>query len=433
MLRRIWAAFEVAVPRGLVAASTIVAAAITNPHAIGLLSWASLALTLYLALTDQPIRHIAISAIKTSSGQRFLRRYMFFSGSVGLLSMSISIWGIAVVFGLSTAGRDFLSLVPLIVVPVARAVAVEPTAVSQRDGRWGRISLYRTIGALTGAAIGLPIVLINKSIVGACIALAASEVTYALIIVASIARVPTRLPGVNLGLTSRTEPAGSREDYFTSYRHMTLYSAIGWLQGLSERVLVGLWAGTGSLGIYSLGTAVGRSSGEAIAASQPNVLRTELARGEPRSDSDIKKMLGKDLRGGLVLTVCNAIAVVVITTYVLPHIFGPSWATALHMVPILVLSTVPLAIAASSAPVHILRGNARIAFIAPAICLIFAPVTALAAINSLVMAAWLVLLRECVLALLQSLLMGRSAPWREVSFAMAVIAVGSLAVFAGAP
>ena len=103
------------------------------------------------------------------------------------------------------------------------------------------------------------------------------------------------------------------------------------------------------------------------------------------------------------------------------------------MAPILALSAIPLAVAASSAPVHIHRGKARIAYIAPAICLIFAPLIALAAMKSLLIAAWLVLLRECVLALLQSLLMGRLAPWREIGFVMLTVAAGSLAVFVAGP
>ena len=425
MLRRIWAAVEVVIPRGLVAASTIVAAAVTNPHAIGMLSWASLSLTLYLALADAPIRHVAISAIQTTDGRHFLRRYTLLSSSVGFLFMTIAIWVIADVFGVDTARGDFLSLAPLILVPVARAVAVVPTAVSQRDGWWGRISLYRTIGAVVGAAVGLPIVFIDRSIVGASIAFALSEITYAIIVtivVAGRGGAPS---------DGNSNPHESGQDFIVAYRHMTLYAAIGWLQGLSERVLVGLWAGTGALGVYSLGSAVGRSSGDAIAASQPTVLRTDLAQSAPRSDSEIRSMLGRNLRGSLVLTVSNAIVVIVVAIYALPHFLGPNWTAALQMVPILALSAIPLAIAASSAPVHVHRGNARVAYIAPSVCLIFAPLIALAAMNSLVIAACIVLLRECVLALLQSLLMGRSAPWREIGFAMLAVAVGAVALAPG--
>jgi O-antigen/teichoic acid export membrane protein len=386
-----------------------------------------------LALADAPIRHVAVSAIQTIDGQLFLRRYTLLASLVGFFFMSISIWTIADVFGTNTARVDFLSLAPLILVPVARAVAVQPTAVSQSEGLWGRISLYRMIGAVVGAALGLPIVLINNSIVGASIASALSEITYAIIVTIVVASRRGTTSDRTPILMARTDPLESGEDYFQAYRHMTLYSAIGWLQGLSERVLVGLWAGTGALGVYSLGTAVGRSSGDAIAASQPTVLRTDLAQNEPRSDGRIRKMLGRDIRNGLVLTVSNAIAVIALAIYVLPHFLGPDWTAALEMVPILALSAIPLAIAASSAPVQIHRGKARIAYIAPAICLIFAPLIALAAINSLVVAAWIVLLRECVLALLQSLLMGRVAPWREIAFAMLIVAAGSLAVFVAGP
>ena len=98
------------------------------------------------------------------------------------------------------------------------------------------------------------------------------------------------------------------------------------------------------------------------------------------------------------------------------------------MVPILALTGVPLAVAASSAPVHIQRGNSRVAYLGPAICLIFVPVIAAAAVASLVMAAWVVLIKDCVLAFIQAVLMGRATPWSEVVFAGFIVGLGSVAV-----
>lgn len=346
--------------------------------------------------------------------------------------MTVSVWIIAGAFGKDSTGTDFLSLAPLVFVPLARAIAIQPTAVLQHQESWRRVSAYRITGAVMGATIGLPIVLATRSIVGASTAWMTSEITYTLIICMSLA-LKKKSAGRQSVLTPSDDGGGRTIGYWSTYVHMALYSTLGWLQGQSERVLLGMWAGTSALGAYSLGTAIGRSAGDAIALSQPVVLRVDLSRSEPTSDCEIKRILGRNIRGGLLLTVASAIAVIIISVYLLPPLLGPSWSTALRMGPILALSAIPLAISASSAPVHIQMGKARIAYIAPAISLLFAPVVAVGAINSLTLAAWIVLLRECVLALMQSVLMRRAAPWREVSLALVIVALGSLAVIAIEP
>lgn len=428
MLRPIWAALENLVPRGLGALSTVVAALVTNPHAIGMLSWATLSLTFYQALTDQPIRHLGVPAIRTKAGRRFLARYAFLSSAVGAVSMSLAVLFIAHAFGLNDTRSDVLSLLPLVIVPVARGAAVTPTALAQLEGLWARISLHRTLGALIGAAIGLPIVLQTKSVVGACIAIAASEVFYTLFLRATVA-----LYRINQTRDAETfdEIEVSRresETFLSSYCHMALYSFIGWLQSLSERALVGFWAGTAALGTYSLGTAVGRSSGDAIAASQPTLLRTDLSKVQPNSNETVRAVLGRSLRVGIALALVNAALVTALAIYVLPRLLSPNWATALQMAPILALTAVPLIVAASSAPVHVHKGTSKVTYLAPAICLIFAPLTALTAVNTLVGAAWIVLIRECILAMLQAILMGRSAPWREIGVSFISVAIGAVTV-----
>jgi O-antigen/teichoic acid export membrane protein len=209
---------------------------------------------------------------------------------------------------------------------------------------------------------------------------------------------------------------------------MVMFSTLGWLSGQSERVLLGMWAGTAALGAYSFGSAVGRSAGEAIAASQPTVLRADLSRGDAPSNYELRQILGRNLRGGLYLTVGNAIAIIFISTFILPAVIDEQWNSALQMAPILALSAIPSAVAQSTAPVFIQKGRAQISYIAPAICLFFAPLVAVAALSSLTLAAWAVLLRECVLATIQSILLGRATPWPEVWLALTLVAAGSLTV-----
>jgi len=430
VLRQVWAAFGAIAPRGLLAASTIVAAAVTDPFEIGLYSWAIIALSLYSALTDLPIRHVAQIAIRTSSGRKFLERYAWWSSVVGLIL--IASWNliIAHLLGQESSGAGFLSLLPLVVIPVARAVAIQPTAAFELEGLWARVSLYRAIGAIVGAAVGLPIVLLAKSIAGACIAVMIAEFFYVALLYL--------MPVVNREKSWRkriTLEQGIQQNYRkesseSTYRYMAMYTGLGWLQSQSERVLLGMWAGTTALGVYSIGAAIGRSGGDAIASSQQAVLRVDLSRGKNQNDAAIKRVLSRSLRPGIVLAIANAFAVTFLSVFMLPRFLGAAWTGSLHMGPVLALSCIPLVVAASGATVHVQRERGRIAYIGPATAVLFAPLVAVAALHSLTTAAWIVLLRECVLALVHALLMGRAAPWREVAFALGSVALGSFILLA---
>lgn len=425
--RGIWAAVERVLPRGFLALTTVTAAAVTDPHAIGVYSWALLAVTFTATIADQPIRYTAVASIASPAGRDYLRRATLLAGSIGLVIISVANWTIASTLGADSKLSMLAVLAPLLLVPPAQAVGVQPTAVLQREGLWARVSLYRTIGALAGGGISIPVVLATRSIAGACIAVATSEVVYALLVSISVRRRPELMNNVE------SSDDGAHVSNWSTYRHMMVFSMLGWLQSQSERGLLGLWAGTSVLGGYSLGTAVGRSAGDSIATGQANVLRVDLSRHDAHSDTTIKKVFGASLRVELFLMVTSGVLTVIVSALVLRPVLGSKWATALQIVPILALTGIPLAIAASSAAVHVQRGRSRIAYIAPAICLLFAPLVAFVAMRSLTMAAWIVLLRECVLALTQSLLMGRATAWREVGIAGALVGLGSLAIVATWP
>ena len=421
LLQRFWAAFERIIPRGVVALATISAAAVTDPHSLGLYSWAVLALTLYSAFSDLPIRHIAVAHIGSRVGEMFLRRYAIVAGTAGLVIMTTACWIIASLVQPGDVG-GFMSLLPLALVPPAQALSTLPTAVLQLEGLWARVSAFRTGASLLGAGIGVPLVFVTRSVVGASIAVAASELAYALLVWLATRERPTP-PHSSEVITD------DRIGYWSAWANMSVYSVLGWLQGQSERGFLGLWAGTGALGAYSLGSAIGRSAGDAVAASQATVLRVDLSRTEAHSDDEIRMVVGRNLRAVVPIAAVSGLLTVLISKFTFERFLGSEWTSALSMVPILALTGIPLAVAASSAPVHIQRGKSHVAFLAPAICLLFAPVVGIAATTSLSLAAWTVLARECVLALMQSILMGRATPWREVGLAGLMVSVGAAAVF----
>ncbi|MCG7580089.1 oligosaccharide flippase family protein [Mycolicibacterium sp. OfavD-34-C] len=406
--------------------ATITAAAVTDPHSVGLYSWAVLALTFYQSVSDLPIRQIAVGLIGVDGGERFLRRYAIYSGGLGLCFMSFAVTSVSILSSRGLAINQLLELLPLTLVPVAQAIATRPTAVLQHDGSWGRVSFCRTSAALAAVAIGVPTVLAFHSIIGACVAVMVAELLNSILIRRASRALRYSDYSHHRSSTSSSNIANSSN--IADYWHMAVYSVLGWLQAQSGRVLLGAWAGTSTLGSYSLGYSVGRSAGDAIAASQANILRVDLTRQRAKVDLEIRAIVAANLRAGLALSVISASGAVIFSYFVLHPILGAEWDSALSMVPILALTAVPMAIASSSAPVHVHRGNARIAFIAPAVCLLFAPAIAVAAISSLVLAAWTVLLRECVLASLQAIFMGKATPWREVAYAAAVIVTGALAI-----
>lgn len=315
------------------------------------------------------------------------------------------------------------TLLPLMLVPPAQALAVRPTAELQLLGLWGSVSIWRTVGSLVGVGVGVPIVLLTHSVLGACLAIAAAEVLNTALVYSFAKRHRYKL-----AVMAQRNPRPT--DSWSTYRHMALYSALGWLQAQSGRVFLGAWAGTSALGSYSLGSSIGRSAGDAIAQSQANVLRVDLSRSAAVQDSAIREILRRNIRASMFLGAVSALAAVVISDLVFVRILGPEWYAALQMVPILAITAIPIAIAASSAPVHIHRGNSRIAWVAPAVCLLTAPLVALAAVSSLTLAAWVVLLRECLLAGLQAVFMGPATPWREIGFAAVAVAVSSCGVLA---
>lgn len=422
LLTRFWAAFERIVPRGVVALATVSAAAVTDPLSLGLYSWAVLAMTFYGALTDLPIRHIAVAHVGSPVGERFLRRYSLVSGIAGLATMTVVCWIVAIVVGSDgSVTKDFVNLLPLALVPPAQALSTLPTAVLQRAGLWAEVSGYRTVASLIGAGIGVPLVFVTRSVAGASIAIMASELTYAILLWLSTRHRDAPMLGEEGSLNDRI-------GYRSTWAHMSIYSVLGWLQSQSERGFLGLWAGTGALGAYSLGSAIGRSAGDAIASSQASVLRVDLSRRAACSDDEIRSVVGKNLRAAVPIAAGSGLLTVLIAKFAFAPILGPEWAGALAMVPILALTGIPISVAASSAPVHVQRGKANVSYFAPALCLIFAPVVGIAATSSLSLAAWAVLARECVLASAQTVLMGKAAPWREVGLAALVVTFGSVAV-----
>ncbi|MBU3749050.1 MAG: hypothetical protein FGM52_01125 [Mycobacterium sp.] len=398
----------------------MIAAAVTDPFQMGIYAWGFLAVSFIGSFSDYPMRICALQLTASTEGRRFLRRQTVVIGTASFAVLVCALCAIPTITGAESQFKTFCSLAPMLAVPVAWSASILPTIMLQIGGEWGRVSLARAISAIVGSGVGIPIVLATRSIIGPCTAVAIAELVYVLLIRRS-------RPREEESLQFCPDSAHAKEvaEFWPTYRHMALYASFGWLQGSADRWLIGLWAGTGALGIYSLGSAIGRSLGEVVAISQEGVVRVDLHARQARSDELIKQVLGRHLRATLLLSLATGVATIVFAELVFAPILGPQWNVALQLVPIFVLSTLPLAIACQSGPVHVQRGRSRIAAIAPGVCIAFAPLVGLAATHSLIAATWVYLIRECFFAGIQVSLLGRARPWLEVAAAAGIVTAGA--------
>ncbi len=295
----------------------------------------------------------------------------------------------------------FGSLAPLCLTPIFTAIATVPAARLQLAQRWSVITTGRTAAALAGTSAGVAVALMTSSIVGATLALLLSEAIFA----------------AHTYLGARAVPPVSNPEMATgavrAFLPMVCYSILGWGQGQMDRVLVGAFSGTASLGNLTVASSVARSAGDAVAASQANVLRVDLNHTQG-ADSAVREIVARSLRSSYWLCAATIIATIGATYFIVRPLLGASWELALAIVPILVLTTIPSAISWSAAPVHVHRGTAKRAMIAPSVGIVFAPVVAYLSTSGLELAAWAILAREMVLAITQVTLMGRAAPWGQV-------------------
>lgn len=416
-MRQAWAALERILPRALMALTSIVVAAVTSPGAVGAYAWGVLVLTLFQSLTDQPVRHVAIQSIGHKRGEGFLTSYAWLSSVVGAVIIGATAVIVDRLLVVPSSIPLFASLIPLAAVPTAMACAVRATARMQLANRWGAISLWRAVSSGVGVAVGAPTAIATQSILGASLTVLVSEGVFALAVVLSARRV--NLPE----MIDAESPARG------SFLHMQIYSMLGWSQSQLDRVFIGLFAATSALGGYSLASAVGRSAGDALGASQAAILRRDLSSMKSLDERDqVRSLLRKQFSMGSVLAFGGAIATIGATLFVLRPILGSEWSAALAMVPILSLSAIPSVISWSSAPIHIYSRRSGRSILAPVAGVLVAPLVALAALYSLPMAAWVILAREVVMALVQVSLMGRLAPWRRVAMIFILLAAVATAV-----
>lgn len=363
----------------------LLAAIFVSPEVLGLYTWAILGLTLLQSIFDVAVRQVAVGALGSRSGLGFLRRYARVYAVAGPLVMG------AIIFALLATHSPRLHasiwvLAPLLLAPLAMAVSTKSIAVLQAVGRWKTLASLQSLAVIGSLALSLPILLITRSIIGCVLQVTVVEVILAGLVTWKAGSEKVRLAALK---STRTP---DQADTLSRFKAASIYSALGWGQGQSDRVLIGILAGTARLGQYNLAWSVSRSLGDAVTNATINVIRPKILEGDGRSSPVVERLLARAtmlVAGTVTLTILG-------TEFILKPILGADWTNALEAVPIMALCTFPQVFAFSATIFLTKMGKLKWGIPAKILGLVLAGPIALAAIESLTFAAWLAVFREIV-------------------------------------
>ncbi|WP_185261399.1 lipopolysaccharide biosynthesis protein [Pseudarthrobacter sp. NBSH8] len=380
----LWSFIERIMPRAATALLMFLAAIYVSPSILGIYTWAILGFTLLQSVFDVAVRQVAVGALRTRSGLRFLVNYRTTFMVVGVL-----IIGVVIVSLLLTQPNHLHSsiwmLCPLAVAPIAMASGTKSVATLQSAGKWKALASAQSLSVLISLIISLPVVLMTRSIAGCVLQVSIVELIFAFMVV-RMAKA-TQIPASQyLGI-----PPASVVSQFSS---ASTYSALGWGQGQADRVLVGLLVGTAKLGQYNLAWSVSRSLGDAIVNASVNVIRPQILdkANDVDSQGDVRRLLS---RACLMITV-TIVLTIAGTEFILKPVLGDEWADALRAVPVMALCTYPQ-IFSYTATIYLTRlGKLRAGLLPKILGLLLAIPIALAAVSGLTFAAWLAVARELV-------------------------------------
>lgn len=398
---RLAAAFtERVLPRASSALTLLLLAWLATPELVGTLGWATLALTALRAVTDQAARQVVLEALQGAGGQSFLRHYRLLVGTVGPVVLVLACW-----FAASTAAdqtRVFLSLLPMALIPAAFAVSLEHVGNLQLQGKWNLLAKIQLVASVFALGPGLGLLWWRRDLLGIAVQAALSELIFAALLAVG---------GRSCRAASRGAPGSLR----TKFVMMSGYSALGWLQAQSDRALVGLAAGTPTLGQYSLGLSLARSAGDALAAASATMLRARLAITSEHNDpaecrAASHSLLMRALAGASGLS----LAVIVTVHWVVAPLLSEDWDDAIAMVPVMTLCTLPAVLAWSNAVLQLKANSGVTGTLGPAIGLVMSVPIAASATWSLTAAAWFALLREFMVVVVGFRTAGPFAPWRSL-------------------
>lgn len=395
----LWSFAERLVPRLASAVVSLTFAAIVGPTVYGYFSATLLVLLGIQAVTDSAVRQIAVSAVRTPDGQRFVRLYRSFApilivlGSVGAMSVFVATF---------MPAEIAVGLLPIPLAAAISTLSVATLARAQVAGQWKRIALAQSIGTSISCAIALPVAFSSVPILAPSVQVFLAESLFALGLAIIVRRLP---PTVG-------SPSTGSEHYLRSYRHAAYYSTLSWVQSQADRLLIGIISGPTVLGTYSLALALSRNVSDALSIGVVNVLRPQVL--DPHSapsDADVSALLASSLRRATLLLTAMTLAVCAFA-FVGPWVLGQDWARSLRLAPVLSVSAIPALVAWTLTPVLVRVGRLHTGSAARIVGLLIGVGAAFASLISLEVTAWLIVGREAIVAFIPALALARTIGWR---------------------
>lgn len=376
-------------PRGASALIMLLLASIVAPDVVGVYALGVLALTLFQSVTDGSVRQIAVKAIQSQEGLGFIRSYRIRVALLGALLMAVFVF-MTYYWQPASLKPYTLALLPLLVVPVITAFRVTAIAVLQRDNKWKLLARAQLMAAASSLLISIPILILTRSIWASSFQMVLTEAVFGILVVRWSRHVPEkRLTGGVVGVGSV-----NRE-----YRHLALYSGLGWGQSQADRVLLAFFAGPVALGLYTLAQSLSRSVGDSLSTSTANVLRPALLK-DRISIEEIRLKTAPILRRACHMSGLCTFFVILVSTLLLPLLLPPEWGVALSATGIMALAVGPTMLAWSITVVLIAMNKVKWAAPIKLIGVVMALPIALAAVSDIQSAAVLVVVRDVVLAVL---------------------------------
>ncbi len=411
----IWAFIERLVPRGGTALVMLLLAMVVTPAEVGVYTLSMMLVMLVQTMTDGSVRGIAISAVPTRKGRRFLRRYQRWASILGTAVVAL---GLLVIWAaLDPELRPTVAgALPLVLMPAAAAVRVRATADLQIDGWWRSLARSQSAATFISLAVSIPVLFATRSIVASSLQAVLTEVVFSILVLRTVGRVELDLTDAQVleGLKRRPGP---------EMLHISGYQLLGWVQSQADRFLVGALVGPGGLGQWSFAQNIARAAGDSLAASTTNVLRPALFSGDDEASREGGRQI---LNRALVLVVAVELVVVVVALTVLPLLLDDVWGPAIHAVPMMALSCVVTTLNWSLS-IYLLKVD-RIFFASPikVVGILMALPIALVAVHDFGMAAWMLVVRESVEAVLLLLVTRKVVPWSSVARYAAVVCAAAL-------
>jgi len=401
---------ERALPRAFSAMLILLLAALTNPTVVGTYAYVTLLYTAIQAGTELAARQVLLRVVgERRRGAHFWHRYRAIVPPVaGLLLLGLIV--VLKLVGIVAAWSDALFLVPIAFAPTMTTAGLPAVGRLQLAGKWAVIARAQMLGSLVGAAVAVPLLILTRSALGPSSQVLISEALVSLLCV----RAARHLDEPRASASSGDKTIGA------DMMSMAAYTLASWFQGQAERVLLGVLAGPAVLGTYSTASAVARAPGDALAASTANVVRAEIA--DLRDPDEVRHRAQHTLIKAMLLA-SGGFTASLLLSLVLRPIMGAAWSAALGLVPILAISAFPSVLAWSASVMQLKAGKSWQTLWAPLVGTVMALLIAYAAGRSLLLAGFLVVLRDLATVTVAFALIGRAAPWRAYTLCCGCVAV----------